>query len=78
MDARELSATRMELFRQIVCIVSRNAFVVGLAAFAFFFFSDLVKPGFATNYLNLNCLLLFVIGFGIVTILLSDESQQYD
>lgn len=61
----------MEIFRS----VTRDIFGIGLVAFVAFFVADLVKPGFATNYINLNALLLFVILSGIVMVLISKNKE---
>lgn len=57
----------------LIKIVVRDIFLVALVTFIVYFFADLVKPGFVTNYINLNALLLFVIGSGIVTVLTREE-----
>lgn len=59
----------MKYVRHII----HDVFIVALATFVVCFFADLIKPGFVTNYINLNTLLLLVIATGIVTILLTDE-----
>lgn len=57
----------------LIKILVRDIFLVALVTFIVYFFADLVKPGFVTNYINLNVLLLFVIGSGILTVLTSQE-----
>lgn len=51
-----------------------DVFIIALATFVVYFFADFLKPGFVTNYINLNTLLLFVIGSGIATILTGDNT----
>lgn len=58
--------------KHIYCIV-RDLFVISLSTFIVYFFADLLKPGLVTNYINLNVLLLFVIGSGIATVLLTSR-----
>lgn len=61
----------MKIIRSII----RDIFTISLTTFVVYFFADLIKPGLVTNYINLNMLLLFVIGSGIATIVLTlDES----
>lgn len=55
----------MEIIRRLI----HDVFVIGLSTFVVYFFADLIKPGFVTNYINLNALLLFVTATGIATIL---------
>lgn len=47
----------------------RDIFRVAFSTFAVYFLADLLKPGFVTNYINLNVLLLFVIASGVATVL---------
>ncbi|MDO8581692.1 MAG: hypothetical protein Q7S16_02345 [bacterium] len=61
----------MNYIRQII----HDVFVVALVTFIVYFFADLLKPGFVTNYINLNMLLLFVIASGIATILLTGDGK---
>lgn len=64
-------ALAMNYIRQII----HDVFVVALVTFIVYFFADLLKPGFVTNYINLNMLLLFVIASGIATILLTGDGK---
>ncbi|MBI4276785.1 hypothetical protein HY629_03030 [Candidatus Uhrbacteria bacterium] len=56
--------------------IVRDIFIVGLTTFVVYFVADFAKPGFVTNYVNLNALLLFVLVFGIVTVLLYDSGDS--
>ncbi len=56
-------------------VILRDAFRISFVSYAVFFFSDIAKPGFATNYLNLNTLLLFVLFLGFVHVLLTKEGD---
>ena len=51
-----------------------DVFIIALTTFVVYFFVDFLKPGFVTNYINVNALLLFVIGSGIATILTGDNA----
>ena len=56
-----------------VTLLLRDIFRIALATFVVYFFADLIKPGFVTNYINLNALLLFVLASGITTIVLTED-----
>lgn len=51
----------------------RDAFGVALATYIVYFFADLVLPGLVSNYINMNVLLLWVIGLGVMTVLLTES-----
>lgn len=57
----------------MIRLIIRDIFRIALITFIVYFFADLIKPGLVTNYVNLNSLLLLVIGGGIVTILTGDN-----
>jgi hypothetical protein len=59
----------MTLFRAIL----RDAFRIAFVSYAVFFFADIAKPGFATNYLNLNKLLLLILFLGILHVFLTKQ-----
>ena len=45
-------------------------FETSAISFFLFFFLEFFKEGLVTNYFNFNLLLIFVIGFGIISLLL--------
>lgn len=56
--------------------VLRDAFGVALATYVVYFFADLALPGLVSNYLNMNVLLLWVIGLGIATVLFVEPNSD--
>jgi len=48
----------------------RDLFLISFVSFVLFFLSDLAKPGFVTNYISINGILLLVLFLGVVTVFL--------
>lgn len=62
--------------KKIITLIAKEIFQVFFIAYLVFLFIDIFDPGFISNFLNLNYLLIFVVINGMIAVILAEPLPE--